>query len=274
MCIRDSHHIQVTVKELDLYLSNFVCPSGIRPDDIKKERDQALRNLHIKGAYSAQELFDHHRVPITSGSTFASAYCYPYSRKRPLAGYTDHYSTADWYTASLPYTKTVKMEPISNYCYANETAIAAMHSQTHVYPTSSMDMYNTHSYSYAAVPSSQYCEPSYNTPQPWNTIATTETSQANSYAMHYTPTSNTSPVSSPPTPPNGSPHSIYEEGTLIHHSPSASPQSIHEGFQSLPLQSITGSIHLPESPVSDSRSPTKESVSILDQWDMTPTSVY
>ena len=34
---------------------------GIRPDDIKKEREENLRYLHIKGAYSSQELFDHHR---------------------------------------------------------------------------------------------------------------------------------------------------------------------------------------------------------------------
>lgn len=37
------------------------CVVAIRPEDIKKEREQSLRNLHIKGAYSAQELFDQHR---------------------------------------------------------------------------------------------------------------------------------------------------------------------------------------------------------------------
>lgn len=35
--------------------------TGIRPEETKKERDEARRSLHVKGAYSAQELFDHHR---------------------------------------------------------------------------------------------------------------------------------------------------------------------------------------------------------------------
>ena len=39
----------------------FLFGVGIRPEEIKKERDQSLRNLHLKGAYSAQELFDQHR---------------------------------------------------------------------------------------------------------------------------------------------------------------------------------------------------------------------
>lgn len=38
-----------------------LCGIGIRPEEIKKERDQSMRNLHLKGAYSAQELFDQHR---------------------------------------------------------------------------------------------------------------------------------------------------------------------------------------------------------------------
>lgn len=38
-----------------------VLSAGVRPEDTKKERDEARRSLHVKGAYTAQELFDHHR---------------------------------------------------------------------------------------------------------------------------------------------------------------------------------------------------------------------
>ena len=194
-------------------------------------------------------------VSITSGASYASPYCYLYSRKRQLGGgYTDQYPT-DWYNAALPYTKSIKMEPVAtNYCYANETAMvaAAMHGQTPVYPSSSVDTYNSHHYNnYAsAVPTSFEATFHQNgSSQVWQTP---ETSQQLSYAVPQLLTTHTvSSVSSPTnplTPPqSGSPHSsIYEDRNLIHHSPSASPQSVHESsFQPLSLPSISGSIHLP-----------------------------
>ena len=139
------------------------------------------------------------------------------------------------------------MEPVTSYCYANEPAMvaAAMHGQTPVYPSS--DAYNTHYSNYTPAMPTTYEAP-YNTSQ-W------ETSQAMTYAtgQQLQTTLTVSSVSSPTnplTPPqSGSPHSMYnghDDGNLMHHSPSGSPQSVHEAtFQALSLPSITGSIHLP-----------------------------
>ena len=150
------------------------------------------------------------------------------------------------------------MEPVANYCYANETAMvaAAMHAQTPVYPTSTVDAYSTHHYNNytSAVPTS------YELPYHQSTssqVWASETSQPLTYAATtlpqlqttHTTSSDSSPVN-PLTPPqSGSPHSIYghEDTNLMHHSPSSSPQSVHEraSFQPLSLPSISGSIHLP-----------------------------
>ena len=149
------------------------------------------------------------------------------------------------------------MEPVTSYCYANEPAMvaAAMHAQTPVYPTSTLDGYSsTHFNSYTtAVPTT------YEAPYPLSTSSQVwqshETSQPISYPttvhqLHNTQTiSSVSSPTNPLTPPqSGSPHSLYghEDGNLMHHSPSGSPQSIHEtSFQALSLPSISGSIHLP-----------------------------
>jgi hypothetical protein len=247
LCVQP-HHIHVTVKELDLYLSNFVCPSGIRPEDIKKEREQSLRNLHIKGAYSAQELFDQHRVSITNSSSFPSTY-YPYSRKRPLNGYGEqHYTAGDWYNHS--YSKAIKMEPSPSYCYTNETVAAAMHSHPSVYPTASIDPYTSHYIaSYHSVPSSQYCSVD-------NSYQVTNISAPNTaYPMiQYMPTASMVTNSSPvPSPEDGSCMSNpltppHDTETLIRQSPTGSPGSVHHEVpyhQSIPLPTISGSIHLP-----------------------------
>ena len=134
--------------------------------------------------------------------------------------------------------------------------VAAMHAQTPVYPTSTVDAY-AHNFNYTPAAPTSYEPPYHSSPsQGWPTPETsqpviyTSVSQCSSLPN---PTRTTSPVSSPSnplTPPqSGSPHSsIYghEEGPLIHRSPTGSPQSVHEtNFQPLTLPPISGTIHLP-----------------------------
>ncbi|XP_019854428.1 PREDICTED: nuclear factor 1 C-type-like isoform X2 [Amphimedon queenslandica] len=256
LCVQP-HHIQVTVKELDLYLSNFVCPQGIRPEDIKKEREHSLRNLHVKGAYSAQELFDQHRIPITNATSFVS-YCYhPYTRKRQIPAYGDHFTSQDWYASqALSYSKAIKMEPSSTtYCYANDTTgVAAMHPHASaVYPSpASIDPYTGHHYIAAAsyVQSSQYCsnpgidssyQPSASNGTGYSMIQYVPPSLATSVSPVPSPQDGSTCLSNPLTPP-------HDESLNIRNSPSASPCSVQESaYQSIiPIQTISGSIHLPD----------------------------
>lgn len=199
-----------------------------------------------------------------------------------MTGYADHYTT-EWYNASnsLPYAKTVKMEPVTSYCYTNETALPTMPAQT-VYPSGhssiiTMDPYHYASYSATAIPSSQYCTQvdSYSThsTSPINSWSPAAPQSSQYSVYHGQAHSNTSPVPSeegacnPLTPPHSqgipsSPQSGYhEDSTMIHHSPSSSPASISEtSYQTVSMHRNT---HLPESPLSDSRSPVKDSVPSL-----------
>lgn len=148
----------------------------------------------------------------------------------------------------MPYTKTIKMEPLSSYCYANETPITAMHSQASVYPTATMDPYTTahHYANYAPIPNSQYCSvESYQHTLP-------QTSSPHAYSMMqpgtYIPSGSVGSASPVPSPTDGScitnPLTPPHEDVLRS---SASPPSVHEaGYQTIhPLHTISGTIHLP-----------------------------
>lgn len=205
-------------------------------------------------------------VPITNATSFVS-YCYPYTRKRPVPAYGDHFSSGDWYTSqALSYTKTIKMEPTSSaFCYTNDTAgVAAMHPHASaVYPSpASVDPYTGHHYIAAAaasyVPSSQYCS----NPGVDSSYQPAAASAAGYSMIQYVPPSLATSVSPVPSPQDGStlsnPLTPPHDDSLnnIRNSPSASPCSVQEtGYQSIiPIQTISGSIHLPGEIVSFSYS--------------------
>lgn len=177
-----------------------------------------------------------------------SAYCYPYTRKRPIPSYGEHYSTGDWYNSSLSYTKAIKMEPSTSFCYANDTTVTAMHPHASaVYPSASVDPYTGHHYiaaGYAGIHNTQYCGNSVDSSyQPASTTG---------YSMiQYVPPGIAASVSPVPSPEDGSclsnPLTPPHDDSLIRHSPSASPCSVNDnGYHNIiPIQTISGSIHLP-----------------------------
>lgn len=141
------------------------------------------------------------------------------------------------------------MEPSTNFCYANDaTAVTAMHTHASVYPSASMDPYTGHyiAASYPGAPNAQYCsvDAAYQ-------VANISASNSGGYSMiQYIPplTTTSSPA---PSPGDGSclsnPLTPPHDDSLIRQSPSGSPSSVqHEtNFQTIPLQTIQGSIHLP-----------------------------
>lgn len=166
------------------------------------------------------------------------------------------------------------MEPVTSYCYSNEPAMVAaamQHAQAPgVYPASSVEAYSTHYTNYSsAVPvtayhgESPYHHPQSSSPsthhQVWPTVVEASAQQQSltypsgaviPQLQSATQNNSISSPTNPLTPPqSGSPHSsiyTHEENTLMHHSPSGSPHSVHEtSFQPLSLPSISGSIHLP-----------------------------
>lgn len=149
------------------------------------------------------------------------------------------------------------MEPSTSFCYAADNTITAMHphaATSAVYPTTaSVDPYTGHHYistGYAGLHSSQYCSPvAESSYQP--------AANTGSYSMiQYATAAAAGPpgltsVSPAPSPGDGSclsnPLTPPHDDSLIRQSPSASPCSANDsGYQNmLPLQNISGSIHLP-----------------------------
>ena len=136
------------------------------------------------------------------------------------------------------------MEPATSFCYANDSPVTAMHTHASVYPSASMDPYTGH-YIAASYPGAhtQYCavDASYQ-------VANISASNSGYSMIQYIPPSLTSTSSPAPSPGDGSclsnPLTPPHDDSLIRQSPSASPQ--HEAtFQTIPLQTISGSIHLP-----------------------------
>ena len=172
------------------------------------------------------------------------------------------------------------MEPLS-YCYQDEASTVGMNShQPHVFSTPSVDPFTSHHYPmYHSTVNPFVCTPTAETvyqhqtsiptssPNAWSpaaaNVSAAQGTTANSpnYSISHNPLpspgdearaciSSTNPL----TPPNSggiahSPQQIYMErrSPLTHRSVTSSPASdCHDtSYPSLPLQSLSGSIHLP-----------------------------
>ena len=226
-------------------------------------------------------LFSPHSVPITSGSSFPGAYCLA-GHKRHRLGYPEASYPAEWYGHShgMVYPKAIKMEPL-NYCYQDEASTVGMNShQPHVFSTPSVDPFTSHHYPmYHSTVNPFVCAPTAETvyhhqtsiptssPNAWSpataNVSAAQGTTANSpnYSIsHQNPLPSPGDETrvcistNPLTPPNSggiahSPQQIYTErgSPLTHRSVTSSPASdCHEtSYPSLPLQSLSGSIHLP-----------------------------
>ena len=217
-------------------------------------------------------------VPITSGSSFPGAYCLA-GHKRNRLGYPEASYPAEWYGHShgMPYSKAIKMEPL-NYCYQDEASAVGMNShQPHVFSTPSVDPFTSHPYPmyHSTVVNPFVCTPTAETVYPQQTsiprsspdvwspatanVSAAQGTTANSpnYSMSHNPQlspGDEARAGNPLTPPNSggiahSPQGIYmgRRSPLTHGSVASSPASdCHEtSYPSLPLQSLSGSIHLP-----------------------------
>lgn len=243
---------------------------------------EVLKQCNVARGYSSL-LLASIAVPITSGSSFPP-YCIPFSRKRPPAYLSAYAPTAEWYTpAGVPYPKSMKLEPMG-YCYQEEmmTPAISMHSQPQVYTT--QDLYTSQQYVYPSLQTTHFCTgpsavdsnfaaTSWSTAQPttssvspsFTSMTYDGTVSMNSSASTTSPTpspcednSTNNSLTNPLTPPTSggiSPsHQVAyakQDNAALHQSPSSSPASdcpepvSSANFPTLPIQSLSGSIHLP-----------------------------
>lgn len=171
----------------------------------------------------------------------------------------------------------MKLEPLS-YCYQEDmmTPAISLHSQQHPLYTA-QDIFASQQYVYPSLPTTHFCtgttaavdssfpaaastwstaQPTTATVSPAYTSMTYEATVSMGSAGSPTPSpcenTNNSCMNNPLTPPTSGDILNKDSTVVIHHSPSRSPASdcqeaatTSASFPTLPIQSLSGSIHLP-----------------------------